>query len=238
MKTIATAVIFFLILGSALTVQSQTLEEVLDKHFKAVGQDEMVEKDAYMISARINQMGMDLPMVMKVKRPDKFRVEMEMQGQKMIQVYNGKEGWLLAPWLSSEPQVLEGAQLEQAMEQTDINGELYNYREKGSSADLIGKVMVDDNEVYRIKLTTKNGDVKNYYLDADTYLVDRVKGKVKAQGQEVEVQQNMSDYKQVDGIMVAHRIESSSPMGTANIIIEKVDFNPEFADDIFNKPGK
>lgn len=225
--------LFALMLGTAYT---QTLEDVLQKHYKAVGQNALMDKQTYVISATIKQMGMELPMVMKMKRPDKFRMEMEMQGQKMIQVFNGKEGWMLAPWISSEPQPLEGAQLQQAMDQANIDGELYNFKEKGMTADLIGKVKVDDNEAYRIKLTTSDGTIKNYYLDADTYLISKVKSKVNAQGQEVEVEQNMSDYENTEGVMIAKKIETSSPMGTAEITINDISFNEDLDEATFQKP--
>jgi hypothetical protein len=138
--------------------------------------------------------------------------------------------------MSPDPQALEGPQLQQAMDQADIDGELYGYKDKGHSADLIGKVKVDDNEVYRIKLTTKDGIVKNYYLDADSYLVTKVKSKVNAQGQEVEIEQSMSNYDNIGGVMVAKKIETKSPMGTAVITIEEVSFNENIDDDAFEKP--
>ena len=46
------------------------------------------------------------------------------------------------------------------------------------------------------------------------YLVSKVKSKVSAQGQTVDVEQIMSDYKTFDGITMAKKIESKSPMGT------------------------
>jgi len=232
------ALTLFVILGVLLSgnIKAQSLREILDKHFEAVGQKKLIDKKNYVIKARIEQMGMELPMTMKMKRPNKFRMEMEMQGQKMIQVYNGEKGWVLAPWISPEPQALEGPQLRQAMEQADIDGELYNYEEKGHTADLIGKVKLGDNEVYRIKLTTKDGIVKNYYIDADTYLITTVKSTVNAQGQEVEVEQSMGDYDDIGGVLIARKIESKTPMGIAKIIIEQISFDDEIDDAIFDKP--
>jgi len=236
MKNLITTFITLFIVSTTAFVQAQSLDEVLNKHYEAIGQEDLLEKETYIIQAKISQMGMELPMLMKMKRPNKFRMEMEMQGQKMIQVYDGAKGWVLAPWMSPEPQALEGPQLQQAMDQADIDGELYGYKDKGHSADLIGKVKVDENEVYRIKLTTKDGIVKNYYLDADSYLVTKVKSKVTAQGQEVEIEQFMGDYDNIEGVMVAKKIETKSPMGTAVITIEDVSFNENIEDAAFEKP--
>lgn len=151
-KSIITFIITLLV-ASTTGIQAQTLKEVLDKHFKTIGQEKLAAVKTYSVKATVNQMGMDVPMEMK--RPNKFRMEIEMQGQKMIQVFDGAKGWFIAPWISPEPQKLEGEQLQQALNQADIDGELYNYTLKGHKAELIGKEQQDGKEVYNIKLTTK-----------------------------------------------------------------------------------
>lgn len=236
MKRILAAFFIVLFAASANVVQAQTLKDVLNKHFETIGQDALLEKETYEIEATVSQMGMEIPMVMKMKRPNKFRMEMEMQGQKMIQAYNGEKGWMLAPWVSSEPQDLSGPQLEQAMEQADIDGELYNYEGKGYTAELLGKEFMGDDEVFNIKLTGDEGVEKNYYIGADDYLVKKVTGKVNAQGQEVTVEQLMSDYEKIDGVMVAKKIESKSPMGSATINFKNMKFGAPLDESIFEKP--
>jgi len=233
-KTILTLVI--LVFAAANIAQAQNLQDVLDKHFKAIGQEKLSDIETYRIKAKVEQMGMEIPMDMKMKRPDKFRMEMEMQGQKMIRTYNGEKGWMLAPWVSSEPQALTGAELEQAMTQADIDGELYNYEKKGFTAELLGKEFSGDAEVFNIKLTGEDGVERNYYINTDSYLVHSVKGKVEAQGQEITIEQIMGDYKDFDGIKMATKIEQKSPMGSANIIFEEIEFGVPLADSIFEKP--
>jgi len=236
MKRTLVAFFILLIAASVNVAQAQTLQDVLNKHFEAIGQDKLLEKETYEIEATVSQMGMEIPMVMKMKRPNKFRMEMEMQGQTMIQAYNGEKGWMLAPWVSSDPQDLSGPQLEQAMEQADIDGELYNYNEKGYTAELLGKEFMGDDEVFNIKLTGDDGVEKNYYIGTDDYLVKKVVGKVNAQGQEVTVEQIMSDYEKIDGVMVATKIESKSPMGSATINFENMKFGASLDESIFEKP--
>ena len=69
-------------------------------------------------------------------------------------------------------------------------------------------------------------------------MVSKVKSKVSAQGQTVEVEQIMSENKTIDGITMAMKIESKSPMGTALILMEEVKFNEKFDDAIFKQPAK
>lgn len=238
MKKSVFAILIIFFVACVTQIQAQTLKEILDTHFKTIGQEKLAAAKTYTVKATIKQMGMEMPMEMKMKRPNRFRMEMDMQGQKMIQVYDGERGWFIAPWISAEPQELEGAQLQQAMDQADIDGELYNYKEKGNAAELIGKEQLDGKDVYNIKLTTKNGDVKNYFIDADNYLILAAKAKVNAMGQEVEVTQRMSDYKNFDGILMATTIESETPMGTGQVIMNEIKFNQDIDEAIFKQPSK
>lgn len=234
-KSIFTLIVFFII-SSVSVIQAQNLKEVLDKHFDAIGQDKLAKVETYAVKAKVSQSGMEIPMEMKMKKPNKFRMEMDMMGQKMIQVYNGEKGWVVAPWISSEPQELTGAELEQAMAQADIDGELYNYEKKGHQLELIGKEMVDGTEMYNLKLTDKNDGVKNYYIDAETYLIKQVKAKAVSMGQEMNVTQKLEDYKDFDGIKLATKIVSSTPMGDAEILMEEIKLDPAIEDSIFEKP--
>ncbi|HKL34253.1 MAG TPA: outer membrane lipoprotein-sorting protein [Tangfeifania sp.] len=236
MKRTLIAFFILLIAASVNVVEAQTLQDVLNKHFEAIGQDELLEMETYEIEALVSQMGMEIPMEIKMKRPNKFRMEMEVQGQKMVQAYNGEKGWMLVPGAGSQPQELSGPQLEQAMEQADIDGELYNYEKKGYTAELLGKEFLGDDEVFNIKLTGSDGVEKNYYIGTDNYLVKKVVGKVNSQGQEVTVEQIMSDYENINGVMVATKIESKSPMGSAVINFKNMNFGAPLDNSIFEKP--
>jgi hypothetical protein len=218
--------------------KAQSLNDVLEKHFKAVGQEKLLAVQSFYIKAKVSQMGMELPMEMKIKKPDMFIVTVDMQGQKIIQAFDGQKGWMIIPMMNPDPQPLEGDQLKGVKEQVNLEGELYNLEKKGSTAELAGKVNVDGKEMYRIKLTTKDGNLKDYFIDATTYLISKVKSKVTAQGQTVDVEQIMNDNKTIDGITMAMKIETKSPMGTALILMEAVKFNEKFDDAIFKQPAK
>jgi outer membrane lipoprotein-sorting protein len=227
---IAVAIIFNI-------AQAQSLDDILAKHFKAIGQDKLVAAKTIVVKAKVSQMGMEMPLEMKIKKPNKFLVSIDMQGQKMVQAFDGEKGWTIAPWISAEPQDLAGPQLEQAQQQADLEGELYNYKQKGSTADFAGKVNIDGKDAYRIKLTTKDGNTKDYFIDTDTYYISKVKATVENQGQTIDVEQNMSDYKTFNGITMPTKITSKTPMGTGEIVFEDVKFNENLDDSTFKRPA-
>lgn len=238
MKKTLITVVAIIVIAFVNVARAQSLSEVLDKHFKAVGQEKMMTVNSFYVKAKVSQMGMEMPMEMKIKKPEMFIVSIEMQGQKMIQAFDGQKGWMVAPWVGPDPQELAGDQLAQAKQQANMEGELYNYEKKGSSAELMGKVNVDGKEAYRIKLTTSDGNSKDYFIDAQTFYILKVKAKVSAQGQTVDVEQIMSENKTIEGITIPMKIESKSPMGTALILMEEVKFNEKFEDAIFKQPAK
>ena len=177
-------------------------------------------------------------MEMKIKKPEKFIITIDFQGQKMITAFDGEKGWMINPMVGTEPQEMTGDQLTQAKQQADMEGELYNFEAKGGSAELAGKVTLEGKELFRIKYTGKDGNTKDYFIDAKTYLIDRVKSKVSAQGQTIDIEQIMSDYKTIGGITMAMKIEQKTPMGTGLIIMEEVKMNESFDDSIFKMPSK
>ena len=238
MRKSVIAVVAVIVIAFANVAQAQSVNEVLEKHFKTIGQEKLVAVQSFFIKAKVSQMGMELPMEMRIKKPDMFIINIEIQGQKMVQAYDGQKGWMIVPMMSPDPQELAGTQLDQVKEQANMDGELYNYEKKGSTAEMAGKVNVDGKEMFRIKLTDKEGNAKDYFIDANTYLISKVKAKVSAQGQTVDIEQIMSDYKTIDGITMAMKVESKSPMGTAIITMDEVKFNEKFDDAIFKQPAK
>jgi len=238
MKKLLFTTLAIVVFALANVANAQSLKEVLDSYFKASGHDKLIAAQSYYIKAKMSQMGMDLPMEMKIKKPEKFIVSIEFQGQKMITAFDGEKGWMINPMAGPEPKDLSAEELNQARQQADLEGELYNYEAKGHSAELAGKVNLDGKEMYRIKLTTKDGTTKDYFIDTKTNLVSKVKSKISAQGQTVDVEQIMSDYKTIDGVTMAMKIEQKTPMGTGTIIMEEVKMNESFDDSIFKKPVK
>lgn len=230
-----------LILASLMLVafvgtQAQTLEKVLEKHYEATGHKKIADIKTFQIKAKMSMMGMDMPMDIQIKQPDKFKVTVEMMGQKTVSAFDGDKGWMINPMMGAGVQDLKGDQLKQAMSQADVEGELYNYAAKGHSAELIGKVNADGKEAYRIKLTDKDGQVKNYFIDANNYLILKMKAKIEAMGQTVEVETKMLEYEKIEGIQMAKKIEVVMPMGSQSIVMEEIKLNENIDDSVFARP--
>ena len=231
---IVTALMLLAFIGT----QAQSIDDVLAKHFEATGQEKLAEVQTFYVKAKMSMMGMDMPMTMQMKKPNKFKIDMEVMGQKIEQGYDGESGWMRNPMVGSGITDLKGPELNQAMQRADLQGELYDYKAKGHTAELIGKVNADGKEAYRIKFTNADGSVKDYYIDANTYLISKVKAKVEQMGQTMEVETKILDYKDFDGIKIGSKMEIETPMGTQSMVMEEIKLDEKMDDAIFARPAE
>ena len=225
-----------LMLVATVGVQAQTLEKVLNKHYAASGVEKIKDIKTFRVNAKASVMGMEMPMTILVKKPNKFKVSVEVMGQKTVSAFDGETGWMLNPMQGTGVQDLKGEQLKQASSQADFEGELYNYAAKGYSAELIGKVNSDGVEAFRIKLTGKDGQVKNYFIDAKTYLLQKMKTKIEAMGQTAELETKILEYQDVKGLKMAKKLEVVMPMGTQAIVMEEIKIDEKIDDSEFTRP--
>jgi len=138
-----------------------------------------------------------------------------------------------------EPEVMPPDQAKDMEEQADFDGPLVDYKDKGHTVELLGKEQVEGADAYKLKVTLKSGDVRTIYLDAETYLEIKVESKRTVRGTEVEGEATMSDYKEVEGLMMPHVMEQGqkgSPM-RQKLVIEKVEINPDIPDSLFAMPA-
>jgi hypothetical protein len=182
-----------------------------------------------------------LPFVMELERPRKTRVEIRFQGKTAVQVFDGSSGWKLRPFLGRrevEPYTAEELQL--ASLQTDLDGPLIDYEKKGSRVELEGNEPVAGRDAYRLKVTSSSGQVRTVWVDAQTYLEVKIDGGTRRlDGKLHPVWTYFRDYKQVNGLLIPHLLETTvdGVPGSERIMVERVALNPQLADARFGKPN-
>ncbi len=227
------------LLGLLVNVSvAQDLDEVLASHFEAVNQEVLTEVETIHMKGKSGRMGQEFNFEIWQMRPNKFRMEAEVQGQKMVQVFDGEKAYFVAPWTGSlEPQELGETQTDQLKEQADMDGELWNWKEKGSTLTLEGMEDFEGAEVYILKLIKKNKDVKTIYLDADSFLPIKTSAKIQMQGSEVEAEAYMSNYKEVHNMVMPFYIENRMGGEVANsVTIVSIEIDEKLDKALFEKP--
>jgi hypothetical protein len=191
----------------------------------------------------------ELPFVMELKRPNKVRIEIEFKGQTAVQVYDGKNGWKLRPFLGRnevEPYTAEEAKA--AGTQTDLDGLLIDYAAKGSKVESEGTEKVEGRDCYKLKVTLKNGNVLHVWVDAKTFLDAKAEGQPRMlDGAYHPVEVYYRDYRAVNGLQIPFLLEtrvlpvrtpqghSSAPVPAEKTTIEKVEINPKLDDALFTR---
>jgi outer membrane lipoprotein-sorting protein len=219
----------------------KTADEIIAKHIEAMGGRKKLDavKTAKMSGKSIFQGGMEAPLTLEFKDPNKVRIEFTFQGMTGVQAFDGETGWFVMPFMGkTDPEKMSPDQVKEVEERADFAGPLVDYRKKGHEVELVGKDEVEGSEVYKLKLTKKSGDVEYHFLDAEYFLTIQLKGKRKFQGTEIEFEALFGDYKEVDGLMLAHSIEQRTVggMGGSTMIFEKIEFNIDIPDDRFTMP--
>jgi outer membrane lipoprotein-sorting protein len=229
-----------LLLLSGTFLNAQELDEVLKNHFAAIGQEKLVKVTSLKTTGKLVQQGLEIPFLQYAKRPGSVRIEGTFQGLTFLQTYNGKEGWNLNPFAGiTDPQPMGEDELKQMKYSADLDGMLWNWKEKEYTVTLDGKEDVEGTSCFKVKLVTKEGDTFSYYIDADAYVLIRSNTKMKVQGNEVESDTFYSNYSQYEGLALPGKIETKVGGNVVmTIITDKVEVNPELAESMFEKPAK
>ena len=239
-KIIASA---FILLATSAASFAQTADEIVAKHIEAMGGAEKWKAlKAMEMNNKFTVQGMDIESKTVIVNGKSLRTDIAVMGQEIISAVDGETGWAQQPAMmggSGEPEDMPGALVKESRKQVNLGGSLLNYKENGSTVDLVGKEKLDGVDVYHLKLTEKSGDVTNLFLSATNYYTLKSSGKRNVQGKEIEAEVNYSNFKQVEGLTFPYTIETASPMGgMMTIETDTIKLNPKVDESIFKKPAK
>jgi hypothetical protein len=181
---------------------------------------------------------MEFPMTIEMKRPANLRVEFTVQGSVGVQAWDGKNGWGINPMGTRQPEPIPAEMAKDMANQADMEGPLVDYRAKGHHVELIGREKVEGSDAWKVKVTLKDGDVEDYYLDTESYLPLKVEAKRTIRGTEIEGESILGDYKEVAGFLWPHSIQNSAKgrPEKQDLTIEKVEVNIPIDDARFKMP--
>jgi hypothetical protein len=240
-----------LLLG-AQTPETPTLEQILAKHFEAMGGE---AKLASIKSIRIHgttkyaeeASALNTPELIESKQPDSiYQESMHPAHGKMVRATAGAGGWSFVPaWESTLFQAmpisarsLGGLRILGSVGTSPFLG----YKAKGYKAEYQGMVDCQDGKAHKILLAyPKDGIQITYFLDSKSWLVVRAEGRHPADPNHASIR-FFGNYKIINGINVAHIVGSpwnDNPNKLLNqFVIEKIEFNPKINDARFQPRGE
>lgn len=221
---------------------AQTLDEILAKNYQAHGGlDKLKAMTALKMSGKIAipAQGLEMPIVLWQKSPNKMRVESTLQDKQIVQAYDGRKAWWIMPFLSAAPQEMAQEQAKLFAEQAEFENPLVVCREKGYLLELVGREDMAGTPVFKLKLAKTDGKEMYFYLDAESGII--LKNTLTMKTGETETLNEIlyGNYKPVDGVNMPFYVENKVD-GTIQVrmTMETIEINPAIDDAIFAMPQK
>ena len=227
----------------APVVAAQTADEIIAKYIKTVGGMDKIQavRELRRTGKVIVGGGFEIPVIEENKRPNFVRQDIMIQGLTGTSAYDGKAGWKIQPWQGKkDAETMGEGELKAIIESSDFDGPLVNYKQKGNKIEYVGMDEVEGTDVYKLKVTLSNGEVRYFYMDTDYYVPIKVETKRIIRGAEVEFETIYGDYKEVAGWYLPHSVEIG-PKGSQfkqKVTYEKIEANVSIDDKRFSMPAK
>lgn len=229
-----------LLIGPAM-LPAQTVDEVIAKNVDALGgMDKLKGVNTLRASGKIQIQGFEARFLQENKRGDRVREEFIIQGMAQVQAYDGKSGWQVNPFSGRrDAEMMSDDDSKGLQVDADIDGPLVDYKEKGHRAELVGHDPVEGTDCYKIKLTLKNGDIRYYYIDTDSFMELKLETQTTIRGTIQENETYFGDYEKVNGIYYPFAFESGQKGDTNRVkyTIEKIEQNVSLDDSLFTVPA-
>jgi len=227
--------------GITATAGAMDADELIAKNIEATGGLEKIQSiETVQATGKFLTQGMEFPFTVTQKRPNKLRLVADIQGMSLIQVFDGEAGWSINPMTGSQdPQPMGEVELKSFKLQADMDGPHINYAEKGYSVEYIGEDEVEGTAVYQFRLDTHNDIVMDYFLDQEYFLTIKQTSKITVDDNEIEIDTYLSDFKEINGIVMPFAIDTRRGDVTMNqIMIETVEQGVAVDDSVFVMPVK
>jgi hypothetical protein len=221
-------------------VQAQTADEIVNKHIEAIGgKDKMAQLKSIHMDMTMQVMGNEAPSSVTIVEGKGYKSEADIMGQKMVQVFTDKGGWVTNPMMgSSAPVDIPAEQYGQVADQIYATGQLYNYAAKGNKIELQGQEKIGDVNAYKLQVTTSHGSETTYYIDPATYYNIRIVKTGEMMGNSTTITVDNSNFEKTPEGYVFPRTVQTDMGGQFSLSarVDKVDINPAVDATIFDKP--
>jgi len=218
----------------AFNASAQTVDEIIDKHIEAIGGKEKLSAlKSLRMETNLSVQGMDIPVIQTRVHNVGQRVDISAMGMEGYVITTPTAGWTFMPFMrQTAAEAMPEDQVKESVDELDLQGSLLNYKEKGHTVELVGKEAVDGTDAYKIKLTTKGGKVRTFFIDPKNYYIIRTVAKATVNGQEQEVTINFSDFKKTEeGYVFPHTIGGA--FGQGDMTVTKIEVNKPVDEKIF-----
>src|SRR6266478_554631 len=196
--------------------RAQSVDEVIASNIKARGGLEKIKAvRSVRTTSKLTVGSFRAAYVQENKRPDRVREEAIVQGMAQVQAYDGKAAWQISPFSGrKDPERM--------------------------SLDDTKTLLIDAGiDCYKVKLSLKNGDVRYYFLDSDSFLELKIENQSNIRGTVQYTETYFGDYEQVNGIYYPFAVETGDKGSDSRtkFAVDKVELDVPLDDARFLMPA-
>jgi hypothetical protein len=155
-------------------IQSQTAEEIINKHIEAIGGYQRIKAIKTMIYESVTKMPD------RIRRSTSYVIHdsavhtdnINSKGETGYGIVTKTDGWTFDAVTNSMKKKTK-AEIKEYQKVLDIHGPLIDYKQKGNKLKFLGKEVIDSSEYLKVRVIKHNKDRLIYFFDS-SYFVFRV----------------------------------------------------------------
>ena len=230
----------FLFFAMVLTRNAQWMDGILKKYYDALGGLDNLKSVNTIIQEGVfspARAEAEFQVTIIKKRPNKWISTMEIQGQKIIQAYDGKSAWMQNPMMGMiKPTVLQGDQAKQVIRQAHFDGDLVNYKQNGTDIKIEGVAPFEGVDCYKLRATRSDSQQVIFYIDNKNNLLIGTEVPVNTPQEKTTVTIRLGDYEEIDGLLYPHSLEILGAQ-KMDFVFDDIQINTDIPDATFAMPA-
>jgi hypothetical protein len=222
------ALLLFVLLCGA-TNAPPSVDEIVRRHIEAIGGAQRWQKVQTLLVKGTGKYGSFLNVW---KYPDRVRTEerdSERSQKSIITAFDGTTGWMINQYKSSSlPHRMDAADLRNWETGLILRSDLLDLPARGTELKFLGYDTVNGRIAYKLSLKRPNRDEVRLWIDRESFLlVQRAREVMAPWGEERTATTQLLDYRNVEGVLIPHKV------GTTPLTVE---VNAEIDDALFRPP--
>ena len=174
------------------------------------------------------------------KRGNQYRLDFELLGGPAVRARDAETAWWQHALLQPEPAPIGDNPYKPQLERESMFGPvLLDHAAKGIKAELIEQGEINGTTTINLKLTFPDSQEETWYLDAKTYREVAVDSQIYDFTQfEDPTRQRVffSDFRDVDGLVIPHRVDFEFGARLEEMRLESVEINPRIDEEWLQAP--
>lgn len=243
--------ILAILLFTSINVNSQSLDQILEKHYEAVGMEylkevQTIRYEGHYVNHFLKKISDNIPEYLM--KPD-FILSVANHSGYLLQVIDDERGEGAYGYCDGKywkdpagfpPEKWNPGDSDRSLIEyyVDLEGFTYDWKNKGYKAEKLDDCIIDNKDNYRVSLITSKNDSLYFYIDKESNLISKISFNGDISSGKEFPSFTFSKYKKVENINIPFKRIHRTLMldGTydiKDIIIEKIEINPKLDRDIF-----